>query len=82
VARAGQVGTTVAEGPGNAVQVDLARDVTQCMWVATRGATDASVENPGFAQTGLGNTNNRVEVRTRDDAGAPQDGSFHVVVVC
>jgi hypothetical protein len=82
VERAGQQGTTVTEAPGNAVQVDFGRDVTQCTWVATRGAPNASVENPGFAQTGLGNTNNRVEVRTRDDTGAAQDGNFHLVVVC
>jgi hypothetical protein len=82
VARAGQEGTTVVEGPGNAVQVDFGRDVTQCTWVATREAPGTAVEDPGFAETGLGNTNNRVEVRTRDDAGAPQDGNFHLVVVC
>jgi len=82
LARAGQEGTTVIEGPGNAVQVDFGTDVTQCAWVATRGAPGTGTEGPGFAQTALGNSNNRVEVRTRDDAGAPQDGNFHLVVVC
>jgi hypothetical protein len=82
VARAGQEGTTVIEGPGPTVLVDFGRDVTQCAWVATRGAPDTGAEAPGFAQTALGNTNNRVEVRTRDEAGAPQDGNFHLVVVC
>jgi hypothetical protein len=82
VERAGQQGTTVLEGAGNAVHVDFGRDVTQCTWVATRGAPGVANEDPGFAQTGLGNTNNRVEVRTRDDAGAPEDGNFHVLAVC
>lgn len=82
VSRAGQEGTTVIEGAGNAVHVDFARDVTQCTWVATRGAPGTGTEDPGFAQTALGNTNNRVEVRTRDDAGAPEDGNFHLVAVC
>jgi hypothetical protein len=80
--RAGQDGTTVTEGPGNAVLVDFGVDVTQCTWVATRGAPDTATEDPGYAQTALGNTNNRVEVRTRDEAGAPQDGNFHLVIVC
>jgi hypothetical protein len=82
VVRAGQEGTTVTEGPGNAVLVDFGRDVTQCAFVATRGAPETGPEPPGFAQTALGNTNNRVEVRTRDEAGAPEDGNFHLVVVC
>ncbi|HZA89167.1 MAG TPA: hypothetical protein VE401_02955 [Solirubrobacterales bacterium] len=82
VVRAGQEGTTVTEGPGNAVLVDFGGDVTQCAWVATRGAPETGTEDPGFAQTALGNTNNRVEVRTRDEAGTPEDGNFHLVVVC
>jgi hypothetical protein len=82
VERAGQALTTAVESPGNAVQVDFGRDVTQCTYVATRGTPGTAVEDPGFAQTGLGNTNNRVEVRTRDDAGAAEDGNFHLVVVC
>ncbi|MGH2990930.1 MAG: hypothetical protein ACRDY6_22780 [Acidimicrobiia bacterium] len=82
VVRAGQQGTTVIEGAGNAVHVDFARDVTQCTWVATRGAPGTATEDPGFAQTALGNTNNRVEVRTRDDAGAAEDGNFHLLAVC
>jgi hypothetical protein len=82
VERAGQAGTTVTESPGNAVQVDFGRDVTQCTYVATRGAPGTAIEDPGFAQTGLGNTNDRVAVRTRDDAGAAEDGNFHLMVGC
>lgn len=82
VERAGQAGTTVTEAPGNAVLVDFGRDVTQCAYVATRGAPGTAIEDPGFAETGLGNTNNRVTVRTRDDAGVAEDGNFHLVVVC
>ena len=80
--RAGQEGTTVTEEPRNAVFVDFGLDVTQCAFVATRGTPGTGVEDPGFAQTGLGDTNNRVAVRTSNDAGAPQDGNFHLVVVC
>jgi len=82
VERAAQEDTTVTEAPGNAVHVDFARDVTQCTYVATRGAPGTAIEDAGFAETGLGNTNNRVAVRTRDDAGTAEDGNFHLVVVC
>jgi hypothetical protein len=82
IERAGQAGTTVVEAAGNAVHVDFGRDVTQCAYVATRGAPGTTIEDPGFAETELGNTNNRVAVRTRDDAGVAEDGNFHLVVVC
>jgi hypothetical protein len=79
--RAGQEGTAVTEG-GGGVRVDFGRDVSQCTWVATRGAPGAGAEPPGFAQTALGDTANRVAVRTRDDTGALEDGNFHLAVVC
>lgn len=81
LARAGQEGTTVSEG-GGAVLVDFGKDVSQCTWVATRGVPATGAEDPGFAHTALGDSANRVEVRTRDEAGAPEDGAFHLVVVC
>lgn len=81
LARANREGTTATEGP-NYVRVDFAKDVSACTWVATRGAPDAAVEDPGYAQTALGDTPNRVEVRTRDETGSAEDGNFHLVVVC
>ena len=49
----------------------------------TRGVEAKAVPAAGFAQTNSAPANaNAVEVRTRDEKGANEDGDFHLVVVC
>ena len=79
--RSSQPAPTVAEATG--VIVTFNRDVSNCTWLATRGATGAGVETNGYAQTGgaVGNANG-VDVRTRQPDGTITDGNFHLLVVC
>lgn len=81
VIRAGQDGTGVLETP-NRVEVEFSRDVTNCVWLATRGTPGQSNEPPGFVQTSLGSTPTRVDVRTRNTDGQVIDGDFHILIVC
>jgi hypothetical protein len=75
-------GVTVSDGTG--VNVDFGRNVTQCVWNATKGDVATGVSPAGWAQTQQadGAAPNAVNVRTRDDAGALDEFDFHLVVVC
>jgi hypothetical protein len=64
------------------VEVEFGRDVTNCVWIATRGSVSTVDETPGFVQVSLGITPTRVDVRTRDQNGQAGDGDFHIVVIC
>jgi hypothetical protein len=81
VVRAGQDGTTAIEG-GAVVEVDFSRDVTNCVWQATRASVGTAVEQAGFVQANGGAVPTRVAVRTRNTAGEVVDGDFHLVVIC
>jgi hypothetical protein len=81
LARSSTPAPTLAEAQG--VQVIFNRDVAGCAWVPTRSNAGDNVETAGFAQArGFTGNPNSVEVRTRNDAGAVEDGNFHLVVVC
>jgi hypothetical protein len=80
--RAGQDTTGVIEG-GGSTEVDFgARDVTNCVWSATRGSPGQTVEPAGFVQLNGGSLPTRVDVRTRNVNGEVVDGDFHLIVIC
>ena len=81
LARAGQTNTAAAENGGR-VEVEFSRDVSNCVWLATRGSVGAVDETPGFVQVSLGITPTRVDVRTRNAQGERGDSDFHIVVIC
>jgi hypothetical protein len=73
---------TIVEA-GGAVAVVFPQNVLGCANVADRNNAGTTVPQAGFAQTNIAPTNgNAVEVRTRDEKGANEDGDFHIVVVC
>jgi hypothetical protein len=79
--RAGQDRTGAAEG-GGSTEVDFGRDVTNCVWSATRGSPNQTVEPAGFVQLNGGSLPTRVDVRTRNAQGDVVDGDFHLIVIC
>jgi hypothetical protein len=79
--RAGQDATGVVE-QGGSTEVDFGRDVTNCVWSATRGSPNQTVEPAGFVQLNGGSLPTRVDVRTRNVNGEVVDGDFHVIVIC
>jgi len=82
LARASDSGISAAEG-GGAVSVALPQNVTGCANVADRNNAGTTVPGAGFAQTNSAPANpNAVEVRTKDEKGANEDGDFHLIVVC
>jgi len=82
LARASDAGITATEG-GGAVAVVFPQNVSGCADVATRNNAGTTPPGAGFAQTNGSAANaNAVEVRTRDEKGAPEDADFHLVVVC
>ena len=81
VIRAGQTNTGVLE-TGNRVEVEFSRDVSSCVWIASRGTPGTGNEPAGFVQTALGTTPTRVEVRARNTGGDIVEGDFHLVVIC
>src|ERR1051326_6227749 len=82
LARASDAGITATEG-GGAVAVVFPQNVTVCANVAGRNNAGTTGPVAGFAQTNSAPANaNAVEVRTRDEKGANEDGDFHLVVVC
>jgi len=82
LARASDSGISAAEG-GGAVSVVVPQNVTGCANVADRNNAGTTVPSAGFAQTNSSPANaNAVEVRTRDEKGANEDGDFHLVVIC
>jgi hypothetical protein len=82
LSRASDAGISATEG-GGAVAVVFPQNVTGCANLADRNNAGTTVPAPGFAQTNAAPANaNAVEVRTRDEKGANEDGDFHLVVVC
>ena len=81
VVRAGQDATIAIEG-GAVVEVDFGRDVTNCVYSATRASVGTGVEQAGFVQANGGSTPNRVAIRTRNTGGEVVDGDFHLILIC
>jgi hypothetical protein len=81
VVRAGQDATTAIEG-GAVVEVEFSRDVTNCVYSATRASVGTAVEQAGFVQANGGATPTRVAIRTRNVQGDVVDGDFHLIVIC
>jgi hypothetical protein len=82
LARASDAGIAAVEG-GGAVAVSFPQNVSGCANVAARNNAGTTPPGAGFAQTNSAAANaNAIEVRTRDEKGAPEDADFHLVVVC
>ena len=82
LARASDTGITATEG-GGAVAVVFPANVTGCADVADRNNAGTTVPGAGLRPDQLAPANaNAVEVRTRDEKGANEDGDFHLMVVC
>jgi len=82
LARASDQGITAVEGNG-AVSVVFPANVSGCANVAGRNNAGTTVPGPGTAQTNIAPANpNAIEVRTRNEKGAPEDADFHLIVVC
>jgi hypothetical protein len=82
LARASDAGITAAEGNG-AVLVQMPQNITGCADVAGRNNAGTTVPSPGYAQTNTSPANaGAIEVRTKNDKGAPEDADFHLIVVC
>jgi len=82
LARASDPGIAAAEG-GGAVAVIFQVNISGCANVAGRDNAGTTVPAAGFAQTNTSVANpNAVEVHTRDQKGANEDGDFHLIVVC
>jgi hypothetical protein len=81
LARASDSGITATEG-GGAVTVTFPVNVSGCANVSSRNNAGTTPPGAGFAQTNTAAANaNAVEVRTRDEKGAPEDADFHLIVV-
>jgi hypothetical protein len=82
LARASDAGIGAAEG-GGAVAVTFPQNISGCANVASRNNAGTTPPGAGFAQTNTSPANaSAIEVRTRDEKGAPEDADFHLVVVC
>jgi hypothetical protein len=82
LARASDSGITATEG-GGAVSVTFPVNISGCANVSARNNAGTTPPGAGFAQTNTSPANaNAIEVRTRDEKGAPEDADFHLVVVC
>jgi hypothetical protein len=82
LARASDAGIAATEG-GGAVTVAFPADISGCANVAGRNNAGTSTPGAGFAQTNTSPANaGAIEVRTRDEKGAPEDADFHLIVVC
>ena len=82
LARASDAGIAATEG-GGAVAVTFPQNISGCASVSSRNNAGTTPPGAGFAQTNTSAANaNAVEVRTRDEKGAPEDADFHLVVVC
>ncbi|HEU5104257.1 MAG TPA: hypothetical protein VFU11_00295 [Solirubrobacterales bacterium] len=79
--RSSQPAPAVIESTGVIVQFN--RNISNCVWNATRGATGEGVETAGFVEVGGADGNpNAIDVRTRESDGSITDGNFHLVVIC
>jgi hypothetical protein len=82
LARASDAGIAATEG-GGTVAVALPQNVSGCANVAARNNAGTTPPGAGFAQTNSSAASaNAIEVRTRDEKGAPEDADFHLIVVC
>jgi len=82
LARASDAGITAAEG-GGAVVVAFPANISGCANVAGRNNAGTTPPGAGFAQTNTSPASaGAIEVRTRDEKGAPEDADFHLIVVC
>ena len=82
LARASDAGISATEG-GGAVSVAFPVNISGCANVAGRNNAGTTPPGAGFAQTNTSPANaNAIEVRTRDEKGAPEDADFHLVVIC
>jgi hypothetical protein len=82
LARASDATISAAEG-GGAVSVSMPIAISGCANVAGRNNAGTTPPGAGFAQTNTSPANaGAIEVRTRDEKGAPEDADFHLVVVC
>src|SRR5262245_57996703 len=82
LARASDAGIAATEG-GGAVSVTFPVNISGCANVAGRNNAGTTPPGAGFAQTNTSPANaNAIEVRTRDEKGAPEDADFHLIVVC
>ena len=63
--------------------VTFPQNISGCANVTSRNNAGTTPPGAGFAQTNTSAANaNAIEVRTRDEKGAPEDADFHLVVVC
>ncbi len=82
LARSSGAGISAVEG-GGAVVVVFPVNVAGCANVAGRDNAGTVVPGAGFAQTNISPASaNAIEVHTRDQKGANEDGDFHLIVVC
>lgn len=82
LARGSDEGIGATEG-GGAVAVTFPQNISGCANVASRNNAGTTPPGAGFAQTNTSPANAAaVEVRTRDEKGAPEDADFHLIVVC
>jgi len=82
LARASDEGITATEG-GGAVSVAFPVNISGCADVAGRNNAGTTPPGAGFAQTNTSPASaSSIEVRTRDEKGAPEDADFHLIVVC
>ncbi len=82
LARASDEGISASEG-GGAVTVAFPVNISGCANVAGRNNAGTTPPGAGFAQTNTSpGSANAIEVRTRDEKGAPEDADFHLLVVC
>jgi hypothetical protein len=80
--RSSDGGIAATEG-GGAVSVSFPVNVSACADVAGRNNAGTTPPGAGFAQTNTSPASaNAIEVRTRDEKGAPEDADFHLIVVC
>jgi len=82
LARASDAGITATEG-GGAVTVAFPANVSACANASSRNNAGTTPPGAGFAQTNTSPASaSAIEVRTRDEKGAPEDADFHLIVVC
>ena len=75
----GNGGGLTVGGSGN-YTVGFTRNVSDCTYTATLGATDQTVQPAGYIT--VHDAGGKVGVQTYDTAGNPADRSFHVMVAC
>jgi hypothetical protein len=75
--------TSAAKTATGRYQVVFDQDVRNCAYFATIGGPSAAAPDTGqITVNGLGSNVNGVHVRTANDAGAPADRPFHLLVLC